>query len=197
MTTVLPVADIPLFGEHNLQNVLAAVAVARAAGVATSPIAGAVREFHAVPHRLQTVRDEDGMLWVNDSKATNVESAVAALRSLPGPDDRVDRRRQGRRHVDRAARRRGRRAGALRGAQRRERGRARRGAGASAASQPTVVAGARGRGASRQRDHSTRRRGAARARVQELRPVPSTSRIAAAPSARLVARIATHPVSNA
>lgn len=84
VTPVLPVRDIPLFGEHNLQNVLAAVAVARAAGVATSPIAGAVRDFHAVPHRLQTVRDQDGVLWVNDSKATNVESAIAALRSFPG-----------------------------------------------------------------------------------------------------------------
>jgi UDP-N-acetylmuramoylalanine--D-glutamate ligase len=83
MTPVLPVTDIPLFGVHNLQNVLAAVAVARAAGVATSPIAGAVRDFHAVPHRLQTVRDEGGILWVNDSKATNVESAIAALRSFP------------------------------------------------------------------------------------------------------------------
>jgi UDP-N-acetylmuramoylalanine--D-glutamate ligase len=84
VTPVLPVGDIPLFGEHNLQNVLAAVAVARAAGVATSPIAGAVRDFHAVPHRLQTIRDQDGVLWVNDSKATNVESAIAALRAFPG-----------------------------------------------------------------------------------------------------------------
>jgi UDP-N-acetylmuramoylalanine--D-glutamate ligase len=83
-TPVLPASDIPLFGEHNVQNVLAAVAVARAAGVATSPIAGAIREFHAVPHRLQTVRDQDGILWINDSKATNVESALAALRSFPG-----------------------------------------------------------------------------------------------------------------
>jgi UDP-N-acetylmuramoylalanine--D-glutamate ligase len=82
-TSVLPVADIPLFGVHNLQNVLAAVAVARAAGVATSPIAGAVRDFRAVPHRLETVSDRDGVLWVNDSKATNVESALAALRSFP------------------------------------------------------------------------------------------------------------------
>jgi UDP-N-acetylmuramoylalanine--D-glutamate ligase len=84
VTPVLPVPDIPLFGVHNLQNVLAAVAVARAAGVAPLPIAGAVRDFHAVPHRLQTVRDRDGVLWVNDSKATNVESAIAALRSFPG-----------------------------------------------------------------------------------------------------------------
>jgi UDP-N-acetylmuramoylalanine--D-glutamate ligase len=83
-TTVLPVAEIPLFGEHNVQNVLAAVALARAAGVDTPPIAGAVRDFRAVPHRLQAVRDEAGVLWVNDSKATNVESAVAALRSFPG-----------------------------------------------------------------------------------------------------------------
>jgi UDP-N-acetylmuramoylalanine--D-glutamate ligase len=81
---VLPIADIPLFGEHNLLNVLAAVAVARAAGLGATPIAGAVRDFHAVAHRLQTVRDEGGVLWVNDSKATNVESAVAALRSFPG-----------------------------------------------------------------------------------------------------------------
>jgi UDP-N-acetylmuramoylalanine--D-glutamate ligase len=83
-TSVLPVADIPLFGVHNLQNVLAAVAMARAAGVGAPPIAGAVRDFRAVPHRLQPVRDAGGVLWVNDSKATNAESAVAALRSFPG-----------------------------------------------------------------------------------------------------------------
>jgi UDP-N-acetylmuramoylalanine--D-glutamate ligase len=83
MTPVLRVEEIPLFGEHNLQNVLAAVAVAHAAGVATPPIAEAVRDFHAVPHRLQPVRDHDGVLWINDSKATNVESAIAALRSFP------------------------------------------------------------------------------------------------------------------
>jgi UDP-N-acetylmuramoylalanine--D-glutamate ligase len=83
-TPVLPASDIPLYGEHNLQNVLAAVAVARAAGVAIQPIAGAIRDFHAVPHRLQTVRDQDGILWINDSKATNVESALSALRSFPG-----------------------------------------------------------------------------------------------------------------
>jgi UDP-N-acetylmuramoylalanine--D-glutamate ligase len=84
VTTVMAVAEVPLFGEHNLQNVLAAVAVARAAGVDSPQIAGAVRDFRAVSHRLQTIRDEAGVLWINDSKATNVESAVAALRSFPG-----------------------------------------------------------------------------------------------------------------
>ena len=81
---VLPVADVPLFGAHNVLNVLAAVAVARAAGIAPADIAAAVREFRAVPHRLQTVLEHDGILWVNDSKATNTESAVMALQSFAG-----------------------------------------------------------------------------------------------------------------
>ncbi|HWW08666.1 MAG TPA: UDP-N-acetylmuramoyl-L-alanine--D-glutamate ligase [Candidatus Acidoferrales bacterium] len=81
---VLPVAGIPLFGAHNVLNVLAAVAVARAAGIAPTAIATAVRDFRAVPHRLQTVLEHDGILWVNDSKATNTESAVMALQSFAG-----------------------------------------------------------------------------------------------------------------
>jgi UDP-N-acetylmuramoylalanine--D-glutamate ligase len=82
-TPVLPVRDIPLFGEHNVQNVLAAVALGHEAGVAYGAIAGAVRAFSAVPHRLQPVRDTGGVLWVNDSKATNVDAAVKALQSFP------------------------------------------------------------------------------------------------------------------
>jgi UDP-N-acetylmuramoylalanine--D-glutamate ligase len=81
---VLPVADIALFGAHNVLNVLAAVAVARAAGIAPADIAAAVREFRAVPHRLETVLEHDGILWVNDSKATNTEAAVMALQSFAG-----------------------------------------------------------------------------------------------------------------
>jgi len=79
---VLPVADIPLFGEHNVANVLAATAVGRAAGVDAAAIAAAVRGFSAVPHRLQPVLDRDGVLWVDDSKATNAESAIVALRAF-------------------------------------------------------------------------------------------------------------------
>jgi UDP-N-acetylmuramoylalanine--D-glutamate ligase len=79
----MPLSGIPLFGAHNVLNVLAAVAVSRAAGVEPGAIAGAVRAFHAVPHRLQTVSERDGVLWVNDSKATNTESTLVALRSFP------------------------------------------------------------------------------------------------------------------
>ena len=81
---VLPVSDVPLFGEHNISNVLAAVCIARAAGVATHEIAAAVRDFRAVAHRLQPVLECDGVLWVNDSKATNESAAATALRSFSG-----------------------------------------------------------------------------------------------------------------
>jgi UDP-N-acetylmuramoylalanine--D-glutamate ligase len=82
---VLPVADIPLFGAHNALNVLAAAAVGHAAGVASSDIADAVRHFSAVPHRLEVVLEDGGVLWVNDSKATNVDAATRALESFDRP----------------------------------------------------------------------------------------------------------------
>ena len=83
-TPVMPLSEISLFGRHNVLNVLAAVAVARAAGVEPDAIRQAVLNFRAVRHRLQVVADEGGVLWVNDSKATNAESAVVALRSFDG-----------------------------------------------------------------------------------------------------------------
>jgi UDP-N-acetylmuramoylalanine--D-glutamate ligase len=81
-TAIMPSNEIPLFGRHNVLNVLAATAIARAAGVDGEAIRAAVRGFPAVEHRLQTVVEEKGVLWINDSKATNVESAVVALQSF-------------------------------------------------------------------------------------------------------------------
>jgi UDP-N-acetylmuramoylalanine--D-glutamate ligase len=82
---VMPVADIPLFGAHNVLNVLAATTVGHAAGVSAPHIAAAVRDFTAVPHRLEVVADRDGILWINDSKATNVDAAMRALESFDRP----------------------------------------------------------------------------------------------------------------
>ncbi|HYL72306.1 MAG TPA: UDP-N-acetylmuramoyl-L-alanine--D-glutamate ligase [Candidatus Dormibacteraeota bacterium] len=79
---VMRLSAIPLFGAHNVLNVLAATAVSRATGVAAPDIAAAVEGFHAVRHRLQTVAEHEGVLWVNDSKATNAESAVMALQAF-------------------------------------------------------------------------------------------------------------------
>ena len=84
LTSVMPVNDIPLFGAHNVANVLAAVAVTSAAGMPPAEVAAGVRAFHSVPHRLEPVLEQDGVLWVNDSKATNAESAIVGLRAFAG-----------------------------------------------------------------------------------------------------------------
>jgi UDP-N-acetylmuramoylalanine--D-glutamate ligase len=82
---VCDVSDIPLRGEHNVANVLAACALAGAAGVEPDVMAATIRSFSAVPHRLETVRVLNGVTWVNDSIATAPERVVAALRSYTEP----------------------------------------------------------------------------------------------------------------
>ena len=66
-------------GEHNRENAAAATAAARAAGIREEAIAHALRTFPGVPHRLEPVRELGGVLYVNDSKATNPEAAGRAL----------------------------------------------------------------------------------------------------------------------
>ncbi len=83
-TQILALDEIQLRGTHNVLNVLAAVAVSRLAGVAPGDIAAGVRGFRAVPHRLETILARDGVTWVNDSKATNPESAVMGLEAFAG-----------------------------------------------------------------------------------------------------------------
>ena len=77
---LLGVDELSLRGPHNVQNAMVAAAVALTRGV--DPTEG-LRTFAGVPHRLEEVATHDGVLYVNDSKATNVESTVVALRSFP------------------------------------------------------------------------------------------------------------------
>jgi UDP-N-acetylmuramoylalanine--D-glutamate ligase len=70
-------------GEHNRENAAAAAAAARAAGIEDGAIAEALRSFAGVPHRLELIREVDGVRWVNDSKATNPEAAERALGAYP------------------------------------------------------------------------------------------------------------------
>ena len=81
---IMPVAEIPLAGAHNVENVLAAVCAARLAGVEAHVIREAVAAFHAVEHRLEFVRELNGVRWFNDSKATNVDATAKAVESFPG-----------------------------------------------------------------------------------------------------------------
>jgi UDP-N-acetylmuramoylalanine--D-glutamate ligase len=70
-------------GEHNRENAAAATAAARAAGISDEAIARALQSFEGVPHRLELVREIDGVRFVNDSKATNPEAAERALSAYP------------------------------------------------------------------------------------------------------------------
>ncbi len=80
---VLKVESIPLKGEHNVENVLAAVCAARLAGVAPEAIRSAVEKFTAVEHRLEFVARINGVDYYNDSKATNVDAAMKAVAAFP------------------------------------------------------------------------------------------------------------------
>jgi UDP-N-acetylmuramoylalanine--D-glutamate ligase len=79
------VSDIRLRGAHNVLNVLAAVALADAAGVEDEAMVEAIRSFAGVPHRLEIVRVVGGAQYVNDSIATAPERALAAIEAFDEP----------------------------------------------------------------------------------------------------------------
>jgi UDP-N-acetylmuramoylalanine--D-glutamate ligase len=81
---VVPLADIPLKGEHNIENVLAAVCAACVAKIPVEVIGRTVASFHAVEHRLEFVASVHGVDYYNDSKATNVDATAKAIASFPG-----------------------------------------------------------------------------------------------------------------
>ena len=78
-------AEIKLRGFHNVLNVLAAISLADAAGASVAGMRSAIREFTGVAHRLEVVRERDGVLWVNDSIATAPERVIAALDAFEEP----------------------------------------------------------------------------------------------------------------
>jgi UDP-N-acetylmuramoylalanine--D-glutamate ligase len=79
---LLPLADIRLRGAHNLENARAAALAAHAMGVPAEAVRQALRTFAGVPHRLEEVATVEGVLYVNDSKATNVASAVKGVEAF-------------------------------------------------------------------------------------------------------------------
>ncbi|MDT8281197.1 MAG: UDP-N-acetylmuramoyl-L-alanine--D-glutamate ligase [Gammaproteobacteria bacterium] len=81
---LVAVADLQLKGKHNMQNALAALALGYAAGLPFDAMITALKEFRGLPHRTQLVARIDDVNWINDSKATNVGAAIAAMLGLPG-----------------------------------------------------------------------------------------------------------------
>jgi UDP-N-acetylmuramoylalanine--D-glutamate ligase len=72
-----------LRGRHNRENAMAAIACARVMGVPGPAVQAGLDAFPGLPHRLELVAERGGIEWVNDSKATNVDSTVVALRAFP------------------------------------------------------------------------------------------------------------------
>jgi len=82
---ILPLHSIPLKGEHNVENVLAAVCAARLAGAPAEVIRRAIEKFKAVEHRLEYVTTVNGVEFFNDSKATNVDATAKAIAAFNTP----------------------------------------------------------------------------------------------------------------
>jgi UDP-N-acetylmuramoylalanine--D-glutamate ligase len=82
---LLPTSALRVRGRHNVANALAAMALAEVAGVPQAPVLEAIRAFRGLPHRCEWVTEVDGVCWLNDSKATNVGAALAALQGLDAP----------------------------------------------------------------------------------------------------------------
>jgi len=77
--------ELHLLGDHNVANALAAALAVNEAGVSPTVIGEGLRSFQALPHRLEPVREVDGVLWINDSKATNIASTVVAIEAMSRP----------------------------------------------------------------------------------------------------------------
>ncbi|RKF21206.1 UDP-N-acetylmuramoyl-L-alanine--D-glutamate ligase [Altericroceibacterium spongiae] len=79
-----------LQGPHNLQNAVIAIAMAREMGLSDGQIANGLASFRGLPHRMERIAEHDGILYINDSKATNPASTAPALAAFPpDPDKRI------------------------------------------------------------------------------------------------------------
>lgn len=80
--TLMPVRELKIRGAHNQSNALAALALGHAAGLPFDAMLASLRTFAGLAHRCQWLRERDGVSWYDDSKATNVGAALAAIEGL-------------------------------------------------------------------------------------------------------------------
>ena len=82
---IVNINELNLLGRHNHENVMAAIAIASELNVPTDVIKKAVCEFQAVEHRIEFVAEKAGVKYYNDSKGTNPDAAIQAVKAMPGP----------------------------------------------------------------------------------------------------------------
>lgn len=83
--TICCLQDLKLIGVHNIENTLASIAVSRLCGVSDKSIKDAISEFKGIEHRMEFVREINGIKFINDSKGTNVGATVKSLQSFSEP----------------------------------------------------------------------------------------------------------------
>lgn len=76
---IMDAADLPLKGEHNVKNALAALCAARLAGISGEAVASALSHMQGVRHRIQTIAEIGGVTYIDDSKGTNIDAALTAV----------------------------------------------------------------------------------------------------------------------
>lgn len=81
-SALLPVSELPSSARHDVANALAALALGTAAGLPEHAMIEALRSFTGLPHRCELIAERDGVRWIDDSKASNVGAALAAIRGL-------------------------------------------------------------------------------------------------------------------
>ncbi len=85
LETVLATDELQLLGYHNYENVMAAIAIAIKMKVPLTIIRKVLKEFQGVEHRIEFVLERAGVRYYNDSKGTNPDAAIQAVRAMPGP----------------------------------------------------------------------------------------------------------------
>lgn len=83
---IINIKDCPLVGEHNYQNIMCAIIIAKLIGLENEKIKSAIKSFKAPEHRLEFIRNFEGIDFYNDSKATNPEAAIVAIKSFNNAD---------------------------------------------------------------------------------------------------------------
>ena len=82
---IVNIHEIQLLGRHNHENIMAAAAISAQMGVPMEIIQKVIREFKAVEHRIEFVAEKAGVKYYNDSKGTNPDAAIQAIKAMPGP----------------------------------------------------------------------------------------------------------------
>ncbi len=82
---VLAVSELQIIGTHNYENAMAAIAMALMAGIPEETVVRASRAFTAVPHRIEFVREVNGVRYYNDSKGTNPDAAIKGIKAMAWP----------------------------------------------------------------------------------------------------------------